>query len=148
MTTRAAATTLRLDGAVVADLADVREFVRQAARSLHVPPALEPDLVIGVDETLTNVLLHGYGGSPGPVEIGMTRRGDEVVVRLRDWAPAFDPTAWPEPDLSVPLDQRRAGGFGIHLTRACLDRIDHRRINEGNEILLVKSLTSDGRTGT
>ena len=146
MTAKATPATLQLDAARVGDLAGVRDFVRRVARSLDVPPSLEPDLVIGVDEALTNVLLHGYRGAPGPVEIAVIRRGDEVVVRLRDSAPAFDPTTWPERDLSTPLDQRPAGGFGIHLTRACLDRIVHRRINGGNELELVKSLVTGGRT--
>jgi len=144
VTADATAATLRLEAAVVGDLARVRDFVRRVARELEVPRDLEPDLVIGVDETLTNVLLHGYDGVAGPVEIGVVRRGDEVVIRLRDWAPAFDPTTWPEPYLSVPFDRRPKGGLGIHLTRACLDRIDHRQIDGGNELVLVKSLASGG----
>ena len=75
-----------------------------------------------VDEATTNVILHGYRGGPGWVEVAAERVGDRIVVTVTDEAPSFDPTRVPEPDLSVPPERRRPGGMGIHLIREATDR--------------------------
>ncbi|HEY6056952.1 MAG TPA: ATP-binding protein [Candidatus Limnocylindrales bacterium] len=136
---------LRLAAASVADLAAVRRFVVDSVRSLGVEPGVEPDLVIALDEAVTNVLVHGYRGARGPVEIEVALRGGTVIVRVRDRAPAFDPTSWPTPDMTVPLERRRAGGFGIHLARTSMDEVTHRTLDGGNELTLIKDLTRGGR---
>jgi len=38
-------------------------------------------------------------------EVIVEREPDTIVVRLRDEAPAFDPTTYPAPDLTVPLEE-------------------------------------------
>ena len=99
-----------------------------------------PDLVVAVDEALTNIIRHGYGERRGPVEVVVAREGNSIVVRVRDEAPAFDPTTWPAPDLGLPLERRRAGGLGILLLRRSVDRVMHRaRAQSGNELILVKA---------
>ena len=69
------------------------------------------------------------------------RSGAELIIAIRDEAPPFDPTHHPTPDLDEPLATRRPGGFGIHLTRICVDRVTPReRLPQGNELRLVRHL--------
>jgi len=51
----------------------------------------------------------------------------------------FDPTAAPEPDLSLPLERRRPGGLGIHLMRSMMDRVHYRRSDGSNILRLEKA---------
>ena len=41
------------------------------------------------------VLVHGYQGELGMIEIAVRREADALVVRVRDQAPPFDPTGIP-----------------------------------------------------
>ena len=61
------------------------------------------DVLLAVDEAATNVVVHGYQGREGVIEIEVLREGDALVIRLRDEAEPFDPTSLPPPDLAVPL---------------------------------------------
>jgi serine/threonine-protein kinase RsbW len=132
---------LLLPGAQLTDLASIRSFLGTSATELGVAAATIPDVVIAVNEAVANIIRHGYKGAPGPIEIEVERDRDTIVVRLRDEAPAFDPTMVPSPDLTVPLEDRRAGGLGIYLTRTCMDDVTHSALlNEGNELTLTKSL--------
>jgi serine/threonine-protein kinase RsbW len=121
-------------------LRDVRRFVREQAPAFGADAASVDDLVQAVDEWVTNVIVHGYRGVAGPIEIELAREGDELVVRVRDEAPAFDPATAPAFDPSVPLERRPLGKMGIHLIRELCDRFEYRvPAGGGNEIELGRS---------
>jgi serine/threonine-protein kinase RsbW len=124
----------------VGRLKDVRRFVRDEAPAFGADTASIDDLVQAVDEWVTNVIVHGYRGVPGPIEIELAREGDELVVRVRDEAPAFDPGTAPAFDPSAPLEKRPLGKMGIHLIRELCDRFEYRvPAGGGNEIELGRS---------
>jgi serine/threonine-protein kinase RsbW len=127
--------------AEVGQLARVRALIRDALASVDAPPEAVSDLVQAVDESVCNVIEHGYAGRPGSVEVTATSSSTEATVTIRDLAPPFDPTAVPSPDVSAPLAARPLGGMGVHLARTLTDRMVHRILPAGgNELTLVKSL--------
>jgi serine/threonine-protein kinase RsbW len=133
---------MRAESAGLDDLQRIRRFVRESALALDADAQAIPDLVLAVDETVANIIQHGYGGA-GPIEIEIDRDEDDLVVHLRDEAPQFDPTHWATPDLTMPLERRRAGGLGIYLARASVDGMQHKaRIGPGNQLTMTKALTS------
>jgi serine/threonine-protein kinase RsbW len=96
-------------------------------------------MVQAVDESVTNIIKHGYGGRDGVVEVEVGRIGSLLVVRLRDNAPPFDPTRVPNPDLDVPLERRPLGGMGVYLTRELTDEVRYLSTPRWhNELTLVK----------
>lgn len=125
----------------VKELARVRRFIQEAAIVLGAGDAAVEDLVLAVDEAVTNIIVHGYNGKQGKVEIEASHSGDTIQVRLRDHAPIFDPTQVPDPDLDAPLEQRPLGGMGIFLMKNTLDGISHRVTEQGgNELTLIKKI--------
>jgi serine/threonine-protein kinase RsbW len=121
-------------------LADVRAAVREVARACSAPVTCMDDLVQAVDEAVTNVIVHGYRGEPGTIDLTAELVGDDIVVTIEDRAPAFDPTAIPAPDLTIPPHRRRPGGMGIHLMRLAMDSVEHRpRPGGGNILTLTRS---------
>jgi anti-sigma regulatory factor (Ser/Thr protein kinase) len=128
----------------VANLAKVRQFVRQAARGRLDRSVIE-DLVCAVDEAVTNVIVHGYDGDPGSVEIEAGGSDERLEIRIADRAPRFDPTTVPERDINIPLEDRPRGGMGVRLMRDFADEIRYTpRRGGGNEVTLVKRLDRAG----
>lgn len=128
--------------AILANLDEIRNFVERAAHELQVPEAATLDVVQAVDEAATNIILHGYNGQGGMMEVELDRRNNSLVVCLRDGAPPFDPTSVPPPDLSLGLEQRLPGGLGLYLMRHLVDEIQYRMPSEGgNELTLIKKLS-------
>jgi len=125
-------------------LAEVRTFVRSAADEAGAPEASRSDIVQAVDEAATNAIVHGYEGRPGWLEVGASVEDGRFVVRLEDGAREFDPTTVPEPDMSVSPMDRRPGGMGVHLMRACTDTMSYRpRPGGGNILTLVRATGPD-----
>ena len=124
-------------------LEDVRAFVRESATNLGASPRSVADLVQAVDEASCNIMLHGYGGKPGPIELEIERRGEAIAVTLSDRAKPFDPTERPLPR-EVPaarLTARGHAGMGVRLLRTMMDEVHHAaRPDGGNELTLVRSI--------
>jgi serine/threonine-protein kinase RsbW len=128
----------------VRHLGEVRAFVRSALADRGVDEAVTADMVQAVDETVTNVIKHGYSGREGEVEVELeVTAGSDVTVHIRDACPSFDPTGVPAPDTAAPLADRPLGGMGVHLSRVLTDGMTHRMLpTGGNELTLVKRLTA------
>jgi serine/threonine-protein kinase RsbW len=121
-------------------LADVRAAVRELARACDAPVTCMDDLVQAVDEAVTNIIVHGYRGGPGMIDLTAELIGDDIVITLQDRAPPFDPTTIAAPDLTILPHRRRPGGMGIHLMRLALDSVRHRpRPGGGNILTLTRS---------
>jgi serine/threonine-protein kinase RsbW len=141
MTTRYALRTT----AELKNLNQIRDFVEVAATTLGLEPHLISNVQLAVDEVATNVTLHGYQGQGGSLEVELERVGSDLVVRLRDEAPPFDPTTVPAPDLTLPLAKRPIGGLGIYLVRRAVDEVIHRvTTTGGNELTLIKRDAAGG----
>ena len=125
-------------------LADVRAFVRERVTALGGSTRTAEDLVQAVDEATCNVMVHGYGGSPGEIDIEASRIGDAIQIRLLDRSTPFDPTAIAQrADTAVAPTPRRPGGMGvgIELVRTMTDEVRHHvRPGGGNELTLVRSI--------
>ncbi|MBF4766538.1 ATP-binding protein [Nocardioides agariphilus] len=111
-------------------LAEVRAFVRSTAAGLGADTDTVSALVQCVDEWVTNVVVHGYRG-PGPVEVSFGREGADIVVDIRDAAPAFDPATARPFDPDVPLERRPFGGMGIALINDLCTVFEHRSLSGG-----------------
>lgn len=123
------------------NLAVIRHFVEDTAKVLGAGPDAIEDLVQAVEESAANIILHGYEGRPGQIEVEIRPDGNALVVCLRDQAPLFDPTGVPPPDLMLPLEERRLGGLGIYLTRQFTDGMSYRVTSKGgNELALRKKI--------
>jgi anti-sigma regulatory factor (Ser/Thr protein kinase) len=133
---------MRVDSSVDR-LMEVRAFVREAVADFGGSKRVADDLVQAVDEATCNVMVHGYGGAPGEIEIEATLRDGRIEIQMLDRAPEFDPTAAPTPDLSKPPVSPSPGhmGVGIHLLRTMTDEVRHHvRPDGGNELTLVRSI--------
>lgn len=127
----------------VGRLEHVRSFVRRAVDELGGSRRVSDDLVQAVDEATCNVMLHGYRGRPGEIEIEAALRDRRIEIRILDRAPVFDPTAGPVPAVAAPVKPSAAGhmGVGVRLLRTMMDEVHHAaRPDGGNELTLVRSL--------
>lgn len=123
------------------NLAAIRRFVEEATTTLGVDPTTITEIVLAVDEAAVNIIVHGYRGHTGPMAIQVKRSHDALVICLRDKAPPFDPNSVPAIDLTAPLEERVAGGLGVHLIRKIMHEVTHHVTREGgNQLILVKRL--------
>jgi serine/threonine-protein kinase RsbW len=139
---------LRID-ARLESLSSIRRFVQEAGMARDAGPAALRQMLLAVDEASTNIIVHGYRGQDGTIEVEVAREGENLIIRLRDTAEPFDPTTVPPPDLTAPLQERPIGGLGIQLVRQVMDGVSHRITPEGgNELTLVRRCVDTAKEDT
>ncbi len=101
-------------------------------------------IILAVDEACSNIIKHAYKDRrDGPISISCREQSDGIEFRLADSGMHADMSQW----RGRPLEEVRPGGLGLHLIRAVMDKVVYRRGEQGNELVLVKSLRSDGNSG-
>jgi serine/threonine-protein kinase RsbW len=121
------------------NLKEVRSFIESSGNALGVISDTLGDLCLVVDEAVTNIILHGYDGRDGNVDVQMERDGDSVVISIRDTANSFDAADVETPHLETSLREREFGGMGVFLIRKLTDVAEFRSLpGQGNELRLVK----------
>jgi anti-sigma regulatory factor (Ser/Thr protein kinase) len=106
---------------------------------------VEFDLNLVLEELFTNTVRHGgCQGQEGAVRIDLTMLPNGVGVQYADRGSAFDPTSAPAPDLSGPLETRRAGGLGIHLVRQIVRDLAYQRVDGWNRLSMRRPIPAEG----
>ncbi len=118
-------------------LAAIRAFVTEAAQQATLDERATYNLSLAVDETATNIVLHGYQeqGLSGDIGVGAEIGDDALVVVLEDTGAAFDPATRSMPteqELAKPLEQRAIGGLGVFLALSCVDSFHYERRGDVN----------------
>jgi len=127
----------------VGQLAVARHFIEQVSANLGLPSTVSDPLILAADESLSNIIIHGYRGRPGVIDIEFEQAPGTVLVHLRDQAPLFDPTRLPNPDVTLPLHERPVGGMGVYLARRSVDNIAYEPLaGGGNHLTLTKKITA------
>lgn len=104
------------------------------------PEGTRYNVLVALQEMVTNVLRHGYRlDESKPIEVVFALTEDSLQIELRDQGPAFDPLAYDTSERDVDHTMpEEGGGFGIHIARAVMDKVEYRRENGWNTLRLSK----------
>lgn len=121
------------------NLAAFLDLARDACARAGLGDAESHDVRLVAEEVCANVIAHGYAGrEPGPLSLAIDVGGDDVVVRVEDRAPVFDPLRATAPDCDEGWDTRPIGGLGLHLVRQVAREVRHEaRDGGGNRVTVV-----------
>ena len=124
-------------------LTAVNAFIGQ-----HIPPGHEHirlQVELAVEELLVNVFRHAYKEKGGKAEVGCRLVNlDEkphFCVMVRDFGAPFDPfTEAPQPDTTLPPEERQQGGLGVHLVKHVAAHYCYSNSDNSNTIELYFAL--------
>ncbi len=122
-------------------LAEIAEFIGQAARASGLNEEQIYDIQMAVDEACTNVIQHAYHGHPdGTIEISCEKHGKDYVISIQDYGDRFDPKKVVRPRTHAPLSRRNIGGLGLFFMHKLMDRVEFDFTPHGNRLTLVKQI--------
>jgi len=125
----------------VAEIARLGERLGEFAALHQLAPNVLYDLNVALEEAVNNIISHGYADDrEHEILVRIRVESGEVIAEVKDDARAFNPLTVPDADVSTPLDERTAGGLGVHLMRKLMDGIEYQRLEDGNLLILKKTI--------
>ena len=104
------------------------------------PEGTRYNFLLAVQEMVTNVLRHAYGGVEGEddqVVVEFTAADSGMAVVIRDHGPEFNPVQAETPQESDAMPQ--SGGYGIMIAKMVMDEIGYTRDGAWNVLRMFKS---------
>lgn len=113
-----------------------RETLRQLLTEAGLDEKKKGEVVLALDETLSNILRHAYpAGTEGKVEVDFSDEADRIEIVVRDFGKKFDLNQVPEPL----LPPEKAGGLGVYFIKKLMDKAEHDpHFHGGNRLVLTK----------
>ena len=112
-------------------------YIRQFCERYSLGEDVDFRLNLALEELFTNAVRHGgCKGMEDAVTIRLRPEPADILVDYADRGQPFDPADAPPPDLDAPLEQRQAGGLGLHFIRQIARDFEYHRVGEWNRITM------------
>ncbi len=96
---------------------------------------------VALDEILTNVISYAYPeGGQHVITVRLAVKAAELVIEVEDDGCPFNPLTVAPPDLRKSTEERPIGGLGLQLVRKMMDRLEYRREQDKNLLVMSKIL--------
>lgn len=100
------------------------------------------EISLSIEELFSNIVSYGYTDDAVHwIKLAISHDDEMLIIRLEDDGIAFDPLTAEEPDCECPIEQRKIGNLGIHLTKKFMDDMVYERQENRNILTLKKKIT-------
>lgn len=126
----------------VENLYQICDFVLDRAQRAGFDIRERGKIKVTVYEACLNVIEHAYFSNPDNlIHVAVGYDDEKLVIVIQDWGASFqfDPTR--PYDVEKAVQDRRTGGFGLHIIRRSVDEIHYLSdAQQGNRLILVKKI--------
>jgi anti-sigma regulatory factor (Ser/Thr protein kinase) len=134
---------LRLKNSL-SELERLGENLEQFGDSLGLSQKILFEISLSLEELVTNIISYGYADDADHwIDVALSHDNGIITIRLEDDGIPFDPLKAEEPDCECPVEQRKVGNLGIHLTKKCMNNMVYERRGNKNILTLKKNVEED-----
>ena len=130
--------TLKIE-ANVDKLDEVLAFVDEKLESYDCSPKIQMQIDVAVEELFVNIAHYAYNPGKGSAEISVEIQEEplSVIITFMDGGMPYDPLKKPDPDVTLPAEERQIGGLGIYMVKKSMDDVSY-EYKDGKNILTIK----------
>lgn len=119
----------------------LEDYIEAIAATKSIDGGTAMALNLALEEAVSNVMMYAYPQEErGSINLKAILHADSIEFVLSDNGVPFDPTASPDVDTSLGVDERAIGGLGIHLVRNIMDEVRYARRDGMNILTMIKNL--------
>ena len=123
-------------------ISQLNAFVDTLCEEWSIDMDLAMSLNLAIEEAVVNVMDYAYPeGTVGYVDSEADIDDTYITFVLSDSGMPFDPTQKEEVDTTLPAEQRKIGGLGIHLVRRIMDSVSYEYKDHKNILTLRKKIS-------
>ena len=125
--------------AVRENLPQVLSFVEKSIEHTDCSLKEKTQLCVAVEEIFVNISSYAYDPEVGRTFIRVETTEYPITVKLIfiDNGHPYDPLAKEDPNLKIPLKERKKGGLGIFMVKKTMDDVSY-EYKDGQNILTIR----------
>ena len=100
----------------------------------------QSNIMIAVEEIFVNIATYAYPSGEGEVMFKMAFPPGKVALEFADSGIPYNPLVKEDPDTSLSVEDREAGGLGIYMVKNMMDSMEYRYEENKNILVLEKRL--------
>ncbi len=129
---------LELD-ALRENLPTVLAFVDEQLETIECPMDTQVTIDIAVEELFVNIASYAYESGVGNAVIQVDILHDplSVIITFIDSGMEYNPLAKEDPDITLPLHERKKGGLGVYMVKQSMDDVTY-EYKDGKNILTIR----------
>ena len=123
-------------------LSDILGFVDLMLEKYKCSMKTQTAICVAIEEVFVNVARYAYQNGEGDVIFGISfdKESRTITFRMRDKGVPFDPLKKPDPDITLPAEEREIGGLGIFITKKTMDTVEYAYENGENVLTMTKKI--------
>jgi anti-sigma regulatory factor (Ser/Thr protein kinase) len=122
----------------LASLDPLFDFLNQFLSGHEIDGKTAYELQLAVEEVFANQVEHNHASS-ADISVNLEKTDNCITIQIQDFdVENFDVSKPPQINTHAPLEERRAGGLGLHLIHTIMDRVDYNYENRTSTITLIK----------
>lgn len=126
----------------LSEIARLGSFIEKVGEDNNLPPDTILALLLASDELVTNVIMYGCTDArEHQIVVSLECTESSVHLIIADDGIQFDPLAAPDADTSLPLEEKKIGGLGIHLVKKMMNEVAYRYQDNKNIMSMKKYFT-------
>ena len=123
----------------IEEIARMSAFIEEISQEYNLSMENTFNINLAIEEAVTNVIMYAYPqDEEHEFSLMVKHIDDRLIFRLIDTGEEFDPTAQPEADVTLSLEERPIGGLGIFLIRKVMNTVKYSRVDDKNILTMVK----------
>ena len=103
----------------ISELDQVLSFADAILEELECPMKVQMQIDIAIEEIFVNIAHYAYPDGEGEavIEVETDDNANSVKITFIDQGIPYDPTAKPDPDVTLSAEERQIGGLGIYMVK-------------------------------
>jgi len=115
-------------------------WLHDACQEWNINDDLTNKLDMCAEEIFANVAFYAYPEKQGIIDVTLNKTDNNIILEFKDEGVEYNPLEKPDPDITLPPEERPIGGLGIYMVKNLADNISYKRENENNILTLTFNL--------
>ena len=126
----------------LSELSTLGSSLEEFGEALGLSSKILFEISLSIEELFSNIVSYGYTDDAVHwIKLTISHEDEMLVIRLEDDGIPFDPLKAEEPDCECPIEERKIGNLGIHLTKKFMDDMIYKRKGNRNILIVKKKIT-------
>lgn len=128
--------------AVAENLPEVLDFINGQLARAGCPSRIMTQIDVAAEEVFVNISSYAYHPETGNAQIQVETRANPLtaVLRFSDRGKPYNPLEKPDPNVKLPLRERKRGGLGIYMVKQSMDEVAYEYRDGRNVLTIMKRI--------